>query len=154
MSYTLGAHSRSELKDVHPDLVRVVERAIEITQQDFQVFDGIRTEAEQREYVARGVSQTMKSLHLPQDDGFGHAVDLVPFINGKVRWEEPPGLQVARAMHQASRELRVKVRWGGGWTRLDDDRRDPGLILEEYISRRRRQGRKPFVDLPHFELME
>ena len=25
----------------------------------------------------------MNSMHRPQADGFGHAVDLVPFINGK-----------------------------------------------------------------------
>lgn len=86
MPYSLGSKSRAELKGVHPDLVGVVERAIQITTQDFSVHDGLRTEAEQREYVRTGASQTMNSMHRTQADGFGHAVDLVPFINGKLRW--------------------------------------------------------------------
>ena len=85
MSFVLGAKSRAELQGVDPDLVRVVERAIAITPVDFTVHDGIRTVAEQKRYVAEGVSWTMRSRHLE-----GKAVDLVPWINGKPRWEWPP----------------------------------------------------------------
>ena len=71
MPYVLGAKSRAELKGVHPDLVRVVERAIQITTQDFSVHDGLRTVEEQKALVASGASQTMNSMHRPQADGFG-----------------------------------------------------------------------------------
>jgi len=63
----------------------VVERATEITSVDFAVHDGLRRIEEQREYVARGVSQTMASKHLPQADGYAHAVVLVPWIGGRLR---------------------------------------------------------------------
>jgi|GEM_PF-4975831 len=56
MGYKLGKSSRAELKGVHPDMIKVVERAIEITEQDFTVFDGIRTAADQRALYKRGAS--------------------------------------------------------------------------------------------------
>ena len=137
MAYRLGAQSRAELRGVHPDLVRVVERAIEITHQDFSVHDGLRTLEEQKRYVASGVSQTLNSKHRPQADGFGHAVDLVPFINGKMRWEWEPIHVIAAAVWQAARELSVAVRWGGAWIDMADIK----------------AGKKVFTDGPHFELV-
>lgn len=153
MGYKLGSGSRRELDGVHPDMVRVVERAIEITGQDFTVHDGIRSVEEQREYVDRGVSRTMHSKHLPQEDGYGHAVDLVPYINGKLRWEWDPIYVIARAMKQAAEELGVAIRWGGGWCRLDGTDADPELMVAEYADRKRRQGKKAFMDGPHYELL-
>jgi len=153
MTYHLGHSSRNELDGVHPDLVAVVERAIEITEQDFSVADGLRTVEEQRENVERGVSKTMNSKHLPQDDGYGHAVDLVPYIDGKLQWEWQPIYVVARAMKQAAEELGVHLRWGGFWGQLDGDDRDPEQMRDEYIARRKRLGRRVFVDGPHYELL-
>jgi peptidoglycan L-alanyl-D-glutamate endopeptidase CwlK len=155
MSYSLGAQSRAELAGVHPDLVRVVERAIAITKQDFSVHDGLRTEAEQNAYVKKGVSQTMKSMHMRQADGFGHAVDLVPFINGKLRWEWPPIYVIAAAVRQAAVELGVKVRWGGCWETINSLGSTPKQLeaaVAAYGARQRARGRKAFTDGPHFEL--
>jgi peptidoglycan L-alanyl-D-glutamate endopeptidase CwlK len=156
MGYTLGAKSRAELIGVEPRLVAAVQRAIEITQQDFTVHDGLRTEAEQREYVKRGVSQTMNSLHRPQADGYGHAVDLVPWINGKPRWEWEPIYEIAAAMKQAAREKGVDIRWGGGWVELSQIKGDAPLDIEKaqqaYVSARLRAGKRAFPDGPHFEL--
>ncbi len=157
MAYRLGAQSRAELKGVHPDLVRVVERAIEITTQDFSVHDGLRTADEQKRLVAAKASQTLSSKHRPQADGFGHAVDLVPFINGKLRWEWPAIYPIAAAMWQASRELGTAIRWGGAWINLADIKiGTPGAMesaVEAYGAARRRVGKKAFTDGPHFELV-
>lgn len=156
MTYSLGKASRAELKGVHPDLVRVVERAIQITKQDFSVHDGLRTEAEQRQYVKSGVSQTMNSMHRPQADGFGHAVDLVPFINGKMRWEWPAIYPIAAAVWTAAKELNVKIRWGGAWIDMRDIKAgtpaEMKAAVEAYGARQRAKGRKAFTDGPHFEL--
>ncbi len=156
MTYSLGAKSRAELKGVHPDLVRIVERAIEITTQDFSVHDGLRTEEEQKRYVAAGVSQTMNSMHRTQSDGYGHAVDLVPFINGKLRWEWPAIYPIASAVWQAAKELGVDIRWGGAWIDMRDIKSGtPGSMkaaVEAYGAARRKAGRKAFTDGPHFEL--
>lgn len=156
MAYVLGAKSRAELKGVHPDLIRVVERAIQITTQDFSVHDGLRTAEEQKRLVASGASQTMNSKHRQQADGYGHAVDLVPFINGKMRWEWPAIYPIAAAVWQAAHELKVDVRWGGAWIDLDQIKTGtPGAMkaaVEAYGAARRKAGKSAFTDGPHFEL--
>jgi len=153
MSYLLGKRSRKELEGVHPDLVRVVERAIEITQQDFSVHDGLRTIAEQRRYVEKGVSKTMDSKHLQQKDHYGHAVDLVPYINGKLRWEWDAIYPIARAVRKAATELGVKIRWGGCWRNITGTTLGLKFLRDEYAERRRKQGRRPSLDGPHFEII-
>lgn len=158
MSYTLGRRSLAELQGVHPRLVQCVHLAIKYTDVDFGVHDGLRTLAEQRNYVARGVSTTLNSKHLPQEDGYGHAVDLVPYINGKLRWEWPPIYRIAAAMHRAATELRVPLRWGGVWDRMfpqDYTGRavDFEAAVEGYVARRRAMGRRAFLDGPHYELV-
>ena len=148
MTYTLGTRSRAELEGVHPDLVRVVERAIEITEQDFTVFDGIRTVDEQRDLVVLGASLTMTSRHLT-----GHAVDLVPWIAGRPRWKWPPIYRVVEAVRIAARNLAVPVVWGCCW---DADLRhecgDPEAVAERYRARRVAAGRRVFMDGPHIQL--
>ncbi len=146
--YKLGAKSLKELKGVHPDLDAVVKRAIEYTVQDFSVHDGIRSIEDQRKLVERGASQTMKSRHIT-----GHAVDLVPYINGKLRWEWDPIYKIADAVRTAAEELGTLIRWGGAWDRLlteTDDR--PEDMVADYAARRRSAGKKAFLDGPHFEL--
>jgi len=152
MSFILGSRSRAELRGVHPDLVRVVERAIQLTPVDFAVHDGLRTAEEQAEYVRRGVSQTMNSRHLEQADGWGHAVDLVPYVNGKLRWEWPPIFQIAGAVRRAAEELGVGIRWGGCWGLLNGSKSEPEELVRAYTEERLRAGRRAFQDGPHFEL--
>ena len=110
--YTLSARSLQRLEGVHPDLVRVVKRALEITEHDFTVIEGLRTIETQREYVAKGVSKTMNSRHLT-----GHAVDLYP-VGRPTPFERCP--IIARAMKQAALELGVSLVWGGDWKSFVD----------------------------------
>lgn len=152
--YKLGRGSLRHLAGVHPDLVQVVKRAIEITEVDFSVVDGLRTVAEQTEYVRTGVSRTMKSMHLPQPPtDLSHAVDIVPWINGRARWELPAMYPIVKAMRRAAQELKVPLRWGGGWCRLDNTKVEPAVLVEAYVARKRRQGRTPFIDGPHYALL-
>ena len=155
MTYSLGANSKKELQGVHPDLVKVVERAIQITAQDFTVFDGLRTADEQRNMVSSGASQTMNSMHRVQKDGFGHAVDLVPWINGKPRWEWEPIYTITHAVSIAAHELNVRVRWGGAWVELPllKNPAEARRLVEAYGAARRKAGKKAFTDGPHFEIM-
>ena len=147
-TYSLGKASLNELKGVHPDLVALVKRAITLTAQDFSVHDGLRTLAEQQQLIAAGASQTMDSRHLS-----GHAVDLVPYINGKLRWEWPPIYVIADAMRQAAREQGTPLRWGGAWDVDFSASQDPPEdLVAAYVQRRRRQGLRAFIDGPHFEL--
>lgn len=112
MSYQLGQRSLEKLEGVHPDLVSVVKRAIQISEQDFSVGEGLRSVARQKELVATGKSKTMNSRHLT-----GHAVDIFPY---PVSWDWKYYYPIADAMKQAARELGVDLEWGGDWVSFKD----------------------------------
>ena len=156
MGYKLGRSSRAELKGVHPDLIKVVERAIEITEQDFTVFDGIRTAADQRALYKRGASQRdgyrRKSQHQKQPSGYGEAVDLVPWINGKPVWDWDAIYIIADAVVTAARQLDVPLRWGGCWQPVNDLSGSPENWVAAYVKRKRAAGKRAFNDGPHWEM--
>ncbi|ALQ50431.1 M15 family metallopeptidase [Nitrosomonas ureae] len=146
--FKFGEKSLSELKGVHPELVAVVNRALELTVQDFSVHDGLRTVEEQKKMVASGASKTMDSRHLT-----GHAVDLVPYINGKLRWEWVPIYRIADAVRIAAIELGTPIRWGGAWDITFTENPDsPEDMVIDYVARRKKAGKEAFIDGPHFEL--
>lgn len=159
MTYRLSAASRVKLEGVHPRLVEVVIRALEISVQDFSVREGVRTPARQRELYGQGrsaaemkragldpklaqprkqkVTWTLNSNHFVNPKtGFGHAVDLVPY---PLDWEGPTRFpkfdDIASAMFAAAKELGVTLRWGADWDR-DGKPRERGE-----------------TDSPHFEIV-
>ena len=147
--FKLSGRSISKLEGVKPELVEVVEKAITLTKVDFGVIEGLRTEEKQRELVAAGASQTMKSKHLT-----GDAVDLMAYVNGRGCWELNVYDEIADAMKEAAYELDVMIRWGAAWN-IKDLALWEGTAeeaLNHYIDERRSQGKRPFVDAPHFEL--
>jgi peptidoglycan L-alanyl-D-glutamate endopeptidase CwlK len=148
-SFKLSNNSVNKLKGVDPALVSVVERAIEISITDFGVTEGLRSVATQKKYVAQGKSQTMQSKHIE-----GKAVDLVAYVGSKISWELNLYDNIADAMKQAANEKGVKLRWGAAW-HIDDIASYGGTMeqaMNEYIDLRRSQGKRPFIDGPHFEL--
>lgn len=153
MPFNLGPGSLRELEGVHPDLVAVVRRAIEITAQDFGVHDGSRTIEEQRELVRKGASQTMDSNHLVQADGLGHAVDLVPYINGQLRWEWGPIYEIAEAMRRASADLGISLVWGGVWDRTLGTYGNGAEAMKAAVQAYEvRHPGRDFIDGPHYQL--
>jgi peptidoglycan LD-endopeptidase CwlK len=159
MPYKLSPTSLTRLVDVHPRLVEVVLRAIEISPQDFKVLEGVRSPARQRELYGQGrtvaalkragvdpkfakpgekqVTWTLNSNHFVNaKTGFGHAVDLVPH---PVDWEGPTRFPkfdaIAKAMFAAAAEKGVTLRWGADWDR-DGKPRERGES-----------------DSPHFEIV-
>ena len=150
MTYRLGKRSKERLEGVDERLQAVVRSAIGQTKQDFSVICGLRTIEEQRKLVAKGASQTMKSKHID-----GLAVDLAAYENG-IRWELNLYDEIADAMREAAKDCGVKIRWGAAW-HIDDFGAYDGTAEEamnEYIDLRRSQGRRPFIDAVHFEIME
>ena len=150
MAYKLSTRSQERLIGVEPELKEVVYEAIKITKIDFGVIEGLRTEEKQKQLVESGASQTMKSKHLE-----GRAVDLMAYIGGRGSWELNVYDEIADAMKQAAIKVDVAVRWGAAWTVTDI--REWKDTMEEamnsYVDTRRSQGRRPFIDAPHFELM-
>ena len=113
MSYKLGTRSAQSLSGVNPDMVAVVERAIEITEVDFSVIEGIRSLDRQKKLLKDGKSTTLNSRHIT-----GHAVDMVPY---PVDWEDLERFeQMAEAMKTAADELDISIVWGGDWKSFYD----------------------------------
>lgn len=121
--YSLGNRSLSNLKGVHPDLVKVVKRAIQLTSQDFTVIEGLRSTRRQADLVRKGFSKTMNSRHIT-----GHAVDIIPYPIPRDwdRYQPSQWLNIEEAMKKAAKELDVDLQWGGDW--------------------------KSFIDRPHWQL--
>ena len=115
MGYRLGLRSLNNLRGVHPDLVAVVKKAITITTVDFTVIEGLRTQARQKQLYLKGATKTMRSRHLD-----GHAVDIAPYVDGKIRWDWPLFYPVADAMKAAALQVEVPVEWGGDWRSFKD----------------------------------
>ena len=150
MTYKLSTRSQEKLIGVNSELKEVVCLAITYTKIDFGVIEGVRTENRQRVLVESGASKTMKSKHLE-----GRAVDLMAYVDGRGCWELNVYDEVADAMKRAAIEVDVAVRWGAAWT-VTDIREWNGTMEEamnSYVDTRRGQGRRPFIDAPHFELM-
>ena len=115
MTFHLSQRSRLNLTGVHPDLVKVVMRALEISPLDFTVIEGLRTIKRQQELFASGASKTLNSRHLD-----GHAVDIAPYVGGEIRWDWPLYYKLAKAMKAAAKEVGVPIEWGGDWIRFKD----------------------------------
>jgi peptidoglycan L-alanyl-D-glutamate endopeptidase CwlK len=155
MTFRLSQRSMDKLEGVHPAMTAVVERAIQLTDVDFGVTQGVRTLDEQKANVAAGRSQTMASKHLLQDDGFSHAVDVVAYVGSDVSWELNMYDNICDAFKTAAEEVGCSVKWGAAWS--EGDIRTYSSSAEDammaYVDLRRSQGRRPFIDAPHFELM-
>ena len=120
MAYKLGRGSRRNLKGVNANLVAVVELAIGICKVDFSVVDGLRTIEEQKKNIEDGVSWTMDSYHLPDENEESNAVDLYPWVNSKTDHDPKHYKYIARAMFKASQILGVTIEWGGLWRNRED----------------------------------
>ena len=115
MGYKLSTKSLSNLKGVHPDLVKVVKRAIELTECDFTVTEGLRTKERQAQLLKEKKTTTSNSRHLT-----GHAVDLAAWVDGTVSWNWDHYYKIAEAVKQAAKELNISIEWGGEWKSFPD----------------------------------
>ena len=154
MAFVLSKRSQSRLEGVHPSLVEVVHKALQKSSVDFGVTQGVRDLETQKKLMAAGRSQTLKSLHLPQDDGFSHAVDVVCYLDGEVCWELPVYDRVADAFKAASEDVGLTLKWGCAWhTHLTNNSKSALELREDYVALRMSQSRKSFLDGPHYQIM-
>ena len=150
MTFKLSTRSIDRMSGIEPDLIEMVKTAITLTKVDFGVTCGMRTLAEQEALVAKGASKTMKSKHLE-----GRAVDLVAYVGSNVTWSLNMYDDLADAMAEASRKHGIPLKWGAAWTvgNIADYQGTMEDAMNDYVDLRRSQGRRPFIDAPHFEMM-
>lgn len=143
MAFRLSQRSLTALVGVHPDLVVIVKDAIGITTQDFLVVQGVRTKEQMWENWGKGrtaaqctakgvpahyakpnlarvtfLSNPLMSNHRVMADGFGHAVDLVPY---PVDWDDLKKFgAIGKAMKAAAARRGIVMAWGGDWTKTKD----------------------------------
>ena len=149
MTFKLPQRSLDKLQGVDEQLVATVKLAISLTKTDFGVICGMRTVEEQRALVAKGASKTMRSKHLE-----GRAVDLMAYVGSRGSWELNLYDDLADAMKEAAKETGAALRWGAAW-HIPDIRQWKGSMEEamnEYVDLRRSEGKRPFIDAPHFEI--
>jgi peptidoglycan L-alanyl-D-glutamate endopeptidase CwlK len=149
MSYILSRRSRGNLARVDKRLSKIVKNAIQITTVDFGVIQGIRTIEEQKALVEKGASQTMKSKHLD-----GLAVDLMAYIGSRGSWELNLYDDIADAIKESAIKENVAIRWGAAWhiSNICEWEGSMEDAMGSYIDLRRSEGKRPFIDAPHFEL--
>ena len=124
----LGTRSLNTLKGVHPNLVRVMVESIKDSPVDFTITDGGRTIAMQQGLYAQGRTKPgrvvtdadgvrNKSNHQSKSDGYYHAVDLYPYINGTVDFNDKQNLLPVIAAHikATSKCMGINIGWGGDW---------------------------------------
>lgn len=104
---------------------------------DVLIYETIRTKQTQQQYVAKGVSKTMRSYHL-----VGQALDFVPVVNGKTDWNKNT---YARKPYIDSIEYAEKIgfesgyRWGWDAPHLQFNYKGYGTDTF---------GKKPTVSVP------
>ena len=122
--FVCSQKSLSSMAGVHPKLISCFQLAMtKYSEIDFYVVCGVRTTAQEEQHVANGTSETMHSKHLIQSDGFGYAVDCLPYpFDGN--WQNPQLVQnlkkIDDAMQAAALEIDIGVGWGGDWPHLQD----------------------------------
>lgn len=134
-----GSQSLNTLKGIHPDLVKVMKESIKESPIDFTITDGVRTTAQQQALYAKGRTVKggivtnadgvkNKSNHQAKSDGYGWAVDLYPYVNGKIDFNDKDNRLSIIAAHilATAKCLGIKITWGGNF--------------------------KSILDRPHFEL--
>lgn len=128
-NFKFSKRSESNLNGVHPDLVKVARLALTLSSRDFTVIEGLRTKERQQQLFKQGATKTMSSRHLT-----GHAIDIVPY---PLDWKDTMAFgELAKAMFEASRQLKIPIRWGADWNRNG------------------RSDDETFYDGPHFELLK
>jgi peptidoglycan LD-endopeptidase CwlK len=150
--WTFGSKSEAELAGVSARLQAVARLALATCFVDFGIHDGMRTDLEHAANQAAGTTRAERSRH--QD---GLAVDAVPWVRGEYTWGAAQCYRVARAYQDAARFLRIPIVWGGVWDRtLNELGRSLETEHTVYCERYELQnpGKKPLVDLVHFELAE
>lgn len=115
MNFNFSIRSEKRLTGVHSDLIQLARMALQVSEVDFAITEGIRDQQRQNVLFKEGFSQTLNSRHLT-----GHAIDVMAWIDGHASWDWGYYQKINEAFCLASDELSIPVEWGGKWKTLKD----------------------------------
>lgn len=98
------------LKNVHPALMELAFKALDLSVIDFSITEGVRTIERQKQLFKDGKSKTLNSRHLS-----GHAIDVFAYPTPSGSWEFKYYQDIATAFKNASEILNIPIEWGGDW---------------------------------------
>lgn len=129
--YQFSERSKKNLEGLHPTLKKLMQLSIGNSPIDFTVVHGVRTAEEQKALYEQGRTvpgsivtnfdgYTKQSNHQIKEDGFGYAVDIYPFVDGKVQVNDAKSLiRISEHIKAVARLNGIKIEWGGDWTMRD-----------------------------------
>lgn len=167
MTYRFSKRSLDNLSEVHPSLTNIAHEAIEITPIDFGVTCGLRDRQTQYDLykkkksklngIPRGhrasinhngevliIEGTGTSRHQRQASGYSQAIDIVPYINGKISWKINDFIPVLELFKTIADQQEIKLRFGAGWFYGHKFN-----SIEEGYKDSLRRGK--WIDAPHIE---
>lgn len=156
--HSYSSRSYGILRKCESVLTDFSERTLYYNETDLSVSKhSVRSLRMQQHFVDIGVSKTMNSAHLPNENGKSRAVDLNIYIPGINPWMLANGklqdmyIDLHIAAQKAARELDLNIRSGICWHNLNTNQ-PVQKLLKDYRQRKMNQNRRPFFDGPHFEL--
>lgn len=142
----MNTKSLQHLKGIKPALAKVIRLGYTMPGLSYEVTEGLRLLARQKELFNAGASHTMNSKHLT-----GDAVDVVAMVGETARWDWQLYPQIARQIALAAARLDTRIVWGGFWGIITPET-DMDAAVAAYVARCKRENRKALLDGPHFEL--
>jgi len=114
--FSLSERSKENLKGVDLDLLKVVNRAIQITKVDFGIpaTGGLRTAKQQQALFEKGKTK-LDGINYRSEHQKGRAVDFFAYKHHRATWDEDQIRRVALAFYAAASELGIPIEWGGWW---------------------------------------
>lgn len=112
------------LSSADPQLVQLVTACG--ADQDIYIAQVDRTVVEEEADIAKGVAwlaDPMDSKHVtdPTHRPLARAVDLAPWVSGRVPWQEIPRFQsLGAAVKATAATLEIAIAWGGDWVHHQD----------------------------------
>ncbi|CAM3106491.1 M15 family metallopeptidase [Streptobacillus ratti] len=141
MAFKFSRESYQKMENIHPKLVRLMEKVIANSPYDFKITQGVRSAEYQNELYQQGRTvkgsivtncdgYIKKSNHQAKLSGYGHAIDICLYIPNekdiKKLYDVSKLTAIANVFKKFAIDRGLNVAWGGNW--------------------------KTFKDYPHFEL--
>lgn len=104
--FSFGSSSTTRLNTCHPDIQKILNKALSISDIDMSVICGYRSEEEQEKAFEQGNSKAHYGESPHNMFPFSLAVDVAPYVNGEVQWHNTTAFDtLSWYIHKAQKDL-------------------------------------------------